>query len=141
MHGMRAHRHGDPLHDAFSRWTAEMDVALLNCSITRHDQWVYGKAPGGLADVAKMFGKSYQSAADRYHRLRQRQGIGGLWTEVGLWAPAEDHVIRNHMAAPGERVPLGTWPEVALHLGRTLGAVRTRACNLRRADRLAGTTE
>ena len=114
-----------------------MDVALLNCPITRHDQRVYGKAPGGLADVAKRFGKSYQAAVDRYHHLRQARGLRGLWTQAGLWSLAEDHVIRDHMGKPGERVPLGTWPEVALHLGRTLGAVRTRACDLRRADREA----
>ena len=118
-----------------------MDVALLNCSITRHDQRVYGKAPGGLADVAKRFGKTYCAAVDRYHRLRRRQGIEGLWTRTGLWTSTEDDVIRNHMAAPGERVPLNTWPEVALHLGRTPASVRTRSCYLRRADRLAGTTE
>ena len=114
-----------------------MDAMLLNCSITRHDQRAYGKAPGGLADVAKKFNKTYQAAVDRYDRLRRRQGIKGLWTRIGLWTSTEDDVIRNHMAAPGERVPLGTWPEVALHLGRTLGAVRTRACDLRRADREA----
>ena len=137
MHGMRAHRHGDPLYDAFSCWTEEMDAALLTCSITRHDQRAYGKAPGGLADVAKKFNKTYQAAVDRYHHLRQARGLRGLWTQAGLWTEAEDDVIRNHMPAPGERVPLGTWPEVALHLGRTAASVRTRACYLRRADREA----
>ena len=118
-----------------------MDAMLLNCSITRHDQRAYGKAPGGLADVAKKFNKTYQAAVDRYDRLRRRQGIKGLWTRIGLWTSTEDDVIRNHMAAPGERVPLGTWHEVALHLDRTARAVRTRACYLRQADHLAGTTE
>ena len=140
MHQARWRRHGDPQYDTFSRWTAEMDAMLLTCSITPHDQRAYGKAAGGLADVAKKFNKTYQAAVDRYHHLRQARGLRGLWTRIGLWSEVEDDVIRNHMAAPGERAPLGTWPEVALHLGRTLGAVRTRACDLRRADRLAGTT-
>ena len=87
------------------------------------------------------FNKTYQAAVDRYDRLRRRQGIKGLWTRIGLWTSTEDDVIRNHMAAPGDRVPLGTWPEVALHLDRTARAVRTRACYLRQADHLAGTTE
>ena len=141
MHGMRALRHGDPLHEAFSRWTAEMDAALLNCSITPHDQRAYGKTAGGFADIAKMFGKSYQATVDRYHHLRQARGLRGLWTRIGLWTSTEDDVIRNHMGKPGERAPQGTWPAIALHLERTLGAVRTRACYLRRADREAGTTE
>ena len=137
MHYMRWRTHGDPLHDAFSRWTADMDVALRACKITPHDHRAYGKDPGGLADVAKKFHKTYQAGVDRYHRLRQARGLRGLWTQAGLWTEAEDDAIRDHMGKPGERVPLGTWPEVALHLDRTARAVRTRACYLRRADREA----
>ena len=63
--------------------------------------------------------------------------VGDQWTDGGLWTPDEDKVIRDQLAAPCERAPLGTWPEVALHLGRTPGAVRHRASNLRQADREA----
>ena len=137
MHQARWRRHGDPQYDTFSRWTAEMDAMLLTCSITPHDQRAYGKAAGGLADVAKKFGKSYCAAVARFHFLRQARGLQGLWTRIGLWSEVEDAVIRNHMPELGQRAPNGTWPTIAVHLNRTAGAVRTRACDLRRADREA----
>jgi len=52
----------------------------------------------------------------------------GLRTDEGLWTE-EDEYILQHIGNP---TPPNTWPFVAEELGRTKGAVTTRACMLRK---------
>ena len=68
--------------------------------------------------------------------MRRRGYKGGQWTREGLWAPREDCLIALTIEEYPERVPAGTWPDLAALLGRTVGAVvRLRACKLRRERR------
>lgn len=124
-HYMRAKR-GQP-HDLvrMTPWTLAEDEQLLACEIT---PWTerYRRGEGSLAKVAKELGRTEQACRDRLHEI---QGCVGLRTDEGLWTSAEDEIIRQHIGNP---TPPNTWPAVAEHLGRTVGAVRTRACTLRK---------
>ena len=113
-----------------SNWSTQMDAALLACRIVPHTERHAGG--GEIAALAKKLGKSAQAC---HCRLAKLLGRNGLRTREGLWSETEDEIIRHHMAGPGERVPDGTWQEVATYLGRTPGAVATRACALRRKRR------
>lgn len=102
---------------------------LLACGLTPHTERHVGD--GHLARAAKALGRSVIACTSRYSRLmRQRGHTGGQWTTVGLWTPEQDEVIRAHLRP--ERVPPGTWQHVAELLGRTPGAVSTRAVKLRK---------
>ena len=109
-----------------------MDAVLLATKLTPHTERHTGLS--GIGEVAKRLGKSRSACVSRLYKLMRARGHrpGDQWIDDGLWTPREDAVIRDHMGEPGERAPMGTWPVVALHLGRTPGAVRVRASNLRR---------
>ena len=59
---------------------------------------------------------------------------GDQWTTEGLWSPSEDDAVRAVMDAEGERIARATWAATADRLGRTIGAVRLRAYNLRKRE-------
>lgn len=116
-------------------WTPEMDAALLGIELTPHTERYRGS--GAFAAIAKRLGKTPQACVARYNRLMRQQGHnGGQWTEEGLWTAAEDRQIARIVEEHPGRVPMGTWPDVARVLGRTVGAVRLRAWKLRKG--LAG---
>ena len=109
-----------------------MDAALLGIELTPHTQRYRGR--GAFAVIADRLGKTTQACVDRYNRLmRQRGHKGGQWTSVGLWTPAEDRLIARIVEEHPGRVPMGTWPDVARVLGRTVGAVQLRAWKLRKS--------
>ena len=112
-------------------WTPEMDAVLLRIALTPHTKRYRGR--GAFAAVADRLGKTIPACRDRYSRLmRQRGHTGGQWTEEGLWTEAEDRVISRIVEEHPGRVPMGTWPDVARILGRTVGAVRLRGWKIRR---------
>ena len=114
------------------RWKSDEDRELLSIKLCPHTERHAGD--GSFARIAAKFGVTEQTTRDRYDRLARKAGHrGGQWTDEGLWTREEDEAIRSAMAGH-RRVPNGTWPEVADALGRTLAAVRTRACALRRLD-------
>ena len=137
-HYKRWRVHGDPhtIHIP-PDWSDEQIELLMSARLTAHTARYAGPDPEeSLAAVAAKLGRSISACRSKRMKLERERGhtVGDQWTDEGLWTPDEDKVIRDHMAAPGERAPVGTWPAVALHLGRTPAAVRTRACALRRAD-------
>ena len=107
-------------------WTAAEDAAILAAKLTPHTERFNGPDPKeSLTAVAARLGRTVVACSTRRNRLeRRRAGRGGLWTTEGLWTPDEDELA---MSDP----PL---QHVADELGRTVAAVRTRRCNLRRAD-------
>ena len=112
-----------------------MDAVLLGIELTPHTQRYRGR--GAFALVAARLGKTIPACRDRYNRLlRQRGHTGGQWTEEGLWTEQEDHLIARIVEEYPGRVPMGTWPDGARVLGRTVGAVQLRAWKLR--SRLLG---
>ena len=49
------------------------------------------------------------------------------------WSPREVALLTGHIEDAGhKRVPMGTWLQVAIDLGRPIGAVRAQAKKLRR---------
>ena len=110
------------------RWTPEEDERLL--ATVRPCPWTERHAGrDGFDDFA---GRSTKAARGRYQILMSRRGHRGRWTDEGRWSPKEDATIRRAFVAGG-KVPPGTWPDVALILGRTAEAVRQRAYKLRRS--------
>ena len=112
-----------------------MDAELLVVQITPWDQRHRGRggSRSGFADVARKYGKTIQACLDRYHDLMHQRGhTGGQWTEEGLWTRAEDRLIERIIEEHPGQVPMGTWPDVARVLGRTVGAVQLRAWRLRK---------
>lgn len=108
-----------------------MDAALLGAGLAAHtERWRGG---GRLAAVARELGKSRTAAMSRLARLKRAQGRrpGQQWTSEGLWTAAEDAAIRECLKGAGRRVSNGVWRSLDLP-GRTVGAVATRACYLRR---------
>ena len=108
-----------------------MDAALLAVELTPHTERFAGRS--GIREVAARLGKSRVACVSRLYRLMRARGHrpGDQWTTDGLWSPEEDQIILDCMEPSGP-VPPGTWPRVAADLGRTTGAVRVRAFNLRR---------
>ena len=106
-------------------WTAAEDAAILAAKLTPHTERFNGPDPKeSLTAVAARLGRTAIACSTRRDRLERRAGRRGLWTTVGLWAPDDDEIVMSDR-------PL---QPVADKLGRTLAAVRTRRCNLRRAD-------
>ncbi len=135
MHRARQRRHGSVhILNTPPDWT-EAEIALLMAAkLTPHDARFAGPDPDeSLAAVAKKIGRSVNACRCKRARLELGRGhkVGTQWTVQGLWVPREDRIIRDHLSPDGQPVAPGTWPEVALYLGRTLGAVRTRASKLR----------
>ena len=132
-HYKRWREYGDPLapHKRAPVWTPEGDALLLGAGLTPHtERW---RGDGRLAAVAAKTGRTEQACRSRLNRiLRDRGHRGGQWTDEGLWSADEDDAMRAHLWQ--KPVPPGTWPAVAHDLGRTLGAVRTHAANLRRGS-------
>ena len=88
---------------------------------------------GAFADIAARLGVTEIAARSRYHQLKRKAGHhGGQWTDDGLWTEYEDAAIGAQLIPGERRVPDGTWDVIADRLGRTPGAVRARACKLRR---------
>ena len=112
------------------RWTPAEDRELLALRVTPHTDRYRGQS--AFAEIARRLGVSVQAARDRYNELMRKVGHHGQWTREGLWTPKEDATIRRALDSHERQVPWGTWNDVALILGRTPGAVRTRAYNLRR---------
>ena len=111
------------------RWSSEQDGLLLAVTVTPHTERHAGRS--AFADIARQLGVTVDAARCRYHLLKRKAGHrGGQWTNEGLWTPREDATIRRALVPDGP-VPSGTWADVGLILGRTPGAVRTRAYNLR----------
>ena len=111
------------------RWTPEEDALLMAIKLTPHTERFVGG--GAFADIAARLGVTEIAARSRYDQLKRKAGHhGGQWTDDGLWTEYEDAVIRAQIVYP--RAPAGTWDVIADRLGRTPGAVRTRACKLRR---------
>ena len=109
-----------------SYWTAAEDAAILAAKLTPHTERFNGPDPKeSLTDVAARLGRTVVACSTRRDRLERRAGRRGLWTTEGLWTPAQDKIA---MSDP----PL---EPIANKLGRTLAAVRTRRCNLRRRTR------
>ena len=112
-------------------WTPEEDALLLATGLTPHTERWTGESR--LREVARRLGRTGAACQSRLRRLMRRAGHeGGQWTTEGLWTEAEDEVIREAM----ERDRPG-WAFVASDLGRTAGACKVRAYNLRKQDRLA----
>ena len=104
-------------------WTAVEDAAVLAAKLTPHTERFKGPDPEqSLAAVAKRLGRTLIACRTRRYHLARKAGERGLWTSVGLWTPAEDEIVLGYP-------PL---KPIAQTLGRTLAAVRTRRCNLRR---------
>ena len=113
------------------RWTPQEDARLLRAGLTPHTERYTGRSR--LREAAAALGRSYGSCQSRLQRLMRRRGHqGGQWTREGLWEPREDCLVALTIEEHPERVPAGTWPDVAALLGRTVGAVRLRASKLRR---------
>ena len=111
-------------------WADAEDRELLAVTVTPHTARHAGRS--AFADIAHKLGVSVDAARCRYHLLKRKAGHpGGQWTTVGLWTPKEDGTVLRALPDYGP-VPSGTWVDVALILGRTPGAVRLRAYNLRR---------
>ena len=110
-------------------WTAAEDRELLALRLTPHtERYAGGSAFDG---IAARLGVTVQAVRDRYNDLKREAGHkGGQWTREGLWTEAEDAAIRAQIVNP--RIPNGTWDVIADRLGRTVGAVKTRAAKLRR---------
>ena len=108
-----------------------MDRDLLAVRIQPHTER-YRDDPSCFSEVAKKYGRTIKACTTRYYNLRKRQGEIGQWTDVGLWTPEEDNLILAQIPLYG-RVADGTWVSVAEILtNRTVAAIRTRACNLKR---------
>ena len=114
-------------------WTADEDTQLLIAGLAPHTtRWRKGE--GRLLKVARALGRTERACCDRRSRLMKRAGhAGGQWTVEGLWIEAEDDVIREEMA---KGIGNADWIATGRLLGRTRSACATRACNLRKRDRL-----
>ena len=105
------------------RWTPAEDAVLLAAKLTPHTERHQGPHPTeSLQAVAARLGRSLSSCTSRRDRLERKAGQRGAWTKVGLWTPAEDDLVLA-----------GGSPQ-----GRTVGAMRTRRCNLNRKARTGG---
>ena len=138
---MRRRRYGSPhvLHMP-PDWTEAEIASLLAAKLTPHDQRRHGPdKTESLEAVSKRLGRSYSACLSKRGKVEAERGhkTGEQWTVQGLWVPREDAVIRDHLSADGRPVAPGTWIDVAYHLGRTPGAVRTRATKLRAQAREA----
>ncbi len=107
-------------------WTQAEDDIIMAARLTPHTERCNGPDPiESLAAVAERLGRSVAACLTRRDRLERKAGRRGLWTTAGLWTPREDALV---MSDP----PL---QPVADTLGRTLAAVRTLRCNLRRVGK------
>ena len=119
-------------------WTAAENAALLAVRLTPHDERHAGGDPvESLAAVATRLSRTESACRSRLYKLKLTAGKRGLWTKRGLWKPAEDDAIRARMWARSWGEAPG-WQEVAEDLGRTEGACKTRACQLRKESRGRG---
>ena len=112
-------------------WAPEEDVVLLAAGLTPHTERYAGRSR--LREAAHRLGRTRTACVSRLSRLMCARGHvpGKQWTEAGLWTAPEDRLIARIVEKHPERVPMGTWPDVARVLGRTVGAVQLRAWKLR----------
>ena len=104
-----------------------MDRELLAVKIR---PWTerFKPGPSCFSEVAEKFGRTIFACVTRYHALRTKRGP---WTKIGLWTAEEDSLILAQIRGV-DRVEDGTWIDVSFYLDRTVPAIRTRACNLRK---------
>ena len=106
-----------------------MDRDLLNVRI---QPWTerYRGFPSCFLKVAEKYGRTITACNTRYDKLRVERG---QWTDVGLWTTEEDDLILAQISLHGKPVENGTWADVSEILtNRTVAAICTRACNLKR---------
>ena len=112
-------------------WTIEEDLQLLRAGLCPHTERHAGKSR--IREIAAALGRTPSGASHRWGVLMKKLGhkAGKQWTKEGLWTEEEDREIARIVEEHPRRVPAGTWPDVAEHLGRTVGAVTTRASVIR----------
>ena len=110
-------------------WKPAMDRDLLAVRIQPHTERYRG-SPSCFSEVAEKYGRTIKACSTRYYKLRTKRG---QWTQEGLWTAAEDNLILAQIPLHGKPVENGTWADVSEILtNRTVPAIRTRACNLKR---------